>query len=139
LARSKSGDAACQRARSCGHRLHAPRLRDRLGRAILIGHRLARRRNGEIEDPLLLPLRLLIVDEIGYLPVTPGGGNLFFQLVNGRCFNSGYLTIAFGSKTGGRGMVVMTNVAPEDMSTEDVLQLGFLMSVVKKVADEGGW
>ena len=25
---------------------------------------------------------LLIVDEIGYLPVTPGGGNLFFQLVN---------------------------------------------------------
>jgi len=27
---------------------------------------------------------LLIVDEIGYLPVTPGGGNLFFQLVNTR-------------------------------------------------------
>jgi len=27
---------------------------------------------------------LLIVDEIGYLPVTPGGGNLFFQLVNAR-------------------------------------------------------
>jgi DNA replication protein DnaC len=27
---------------------------------------------------------LLIVDEIGYLPVTPSGGNLFFQLVNAR-------------------------------------------------------
>ena len=27
---------------------------------------------------------LLIVDEIGYLPVTPGNGNLFFQLVNAR-------------------------------------------------------
>jgi DNA replication protein DnaC len=27
---------------------------------------------------------LLIVDEIGYLPVSPGGGNLFFQLVNAR-------------------------------------------------------
>jgi hypothetical protein len=27
---------------------------------------------------------LLVVDEIGYLPITPGGGNLFFQLVNGR-------------------------------------------------------
>jgi DNA replication protein DnaC len=27
---------------------------------------------------------LLIVDEIGYLPVTPGGTNLFFQLVNAR-------------------------------------------------------
>jgi DNA replication protein DnaC len=27
---------------------------------------------------------LLIVDEIGYLPVIPGGGNLFFQLVSAR-------------------------------------------------------
>jgi DNA replication protein DnaC len=27
---------------------------------------------------------LLIVDEIGYLPVVHGGGNLFFQLVNAR-------------------------------------------------------
>jgi DNA replication protein DnaC len=27
---------------------------------------------------------LLIVDEIGYLPVTPSNGNLFFQLVNAR-------------------------------------------------------
>jgi DNA replication protein DnaC len=27
---------------------------------------------------------LLIVDEIGYQPVVPGGGNLFFQLVNAR-------------------------------------------------------
>jgi DNA replication protein DnaC len=27
---------------------------------------------------------LLVVDKIGYLPVTPGGGNLFFQLVNAR-------------------------------------------------------
>ena len=27
---------------------------------------------------------LLVVDEIGYLPVVPGGGNLFFQLVNAR-------------------------------------------------------
>lgn len=28
---------------------------------------------------------LLIVDEIGYLPITSGGANLFFQLVNARC------------------------------------------------------
>jgi DNA replication protein DnaC len=27
---------------------------------------------------------LLVVDEIGYLPIVPGGGNLFFQLVNAR-------------------------------------------------------
>nr|WP_280952495.1 ATP-binding protein [Mesorhizobium sp. WSM3876] len=29
-------------------------------------------------------LALLVVDEIGYLPVVHGGGNLFFQLVNAR-------------------------------------------------------
>ena len=28
--------------------------------------------------------QLLVVDEIGYLPVVPGGGNFFFQLVNAR-------------------------------------------------------
>jgi DNA replication protein DnaC len=27
---------------------------------------------------------VLLVDEIGYLPVTPGGANLFFQLINAR-------------------------------------------------------
>ena len=27
---------------------------------------------------------LLIVDEIGFLPITPGGASLFFQLVNAR-------------------------------------------------------
>ena len=32
----------------------------------------------------LAAFALLIVDEIGYLPVVPGGGNLFFQLVNAR-------------------------------------------------------
>ncbi|MGB5085682.1 MAG: ATP-binding protein [Methylocystis silviterrae] len=36
------------------------------------------------ENPLLYRFSLLIVDEIGYLPVTPGGGHLFFQLVNVR-------------------------------------------------------
>ncbi|MCK1268472.1 ATP-binding protein [Bradyrhizobium sp. 49] len=34
---------------------------------------------------------LLIVDEIGYLPVTPGGGNLFFQLVNARYEKGGMI------------------------------------------------
>lgn len=32
----------------------------------------------------LAAVALLILDEIGYLPVVPGGGNLFFQLVNAR-------------------------------------------------------
>jgi DNA replication protein DnaC len=33
---------------------------------------------------LLMRAGLLIVDELGYLPITPGGANLFFQLVNAR-------------------------------------------------------
>jgi DNA replication protein DnaC len=43
--------------------------------------------NGVVRDRIRYFCRfsLLIVDEIGYLPVTPGGGNLFFQLVNARC------------------------------------------------------
>lgn len=47
-------------------------------------------RQAEREGRLLDKLRylsrnaLLIVDEIGYLPITPGGSNLFFQLVNAR-------------------------------------------------------
>lgn len=43
-------------------------------------------REGTLRDRLRFFCRpsLLIVDEIGYLPVIPGGGNLFFQLVNAR-------------------------------------------------------
>jgi DNA replication protein DnaC len=43
-------------------------------------------REGTLHERLRFLCRpqLLIVDEIGYLPVIPGGGNLFFQLVNAR-------------------------------------------------------
>ena len=43
-------------------------------------------REGSLREKIRFFCRfaLLIVDEIGYLPVTPGGGNLFFQLVNAR-------------------------------------------------------
>jgi DNA replication protein DnaC len=43
-------------------------------------------REGRLSDRIRFFCRpaLLIVDEIGYLPVIPGGGNLFFQLVNAR-------------------------------------------------------
>lgn len=43
-------------------------------------------REGNLRERLRFLCRpqLLIVDEIGYLPVIPGGGNLFFQLVNAR-------------------------------------------------------
>jgi DNA replication protein DnaC len=43
-------------------------------------------REGSLREKIrfLCRFALLIVDEIGYLPVTPGGGNLFFQLVNAR-------------------------------------------------------
>ena len=43
-------------------------------------------REGQLRERIRFLCRtsLLIVDEIGYLPVIPGGGNLFFQLVNAR-------------------------------------------------------
>jgi DNA replication protein DnaC len=43
-------------------------------------------RNGQLRERIryLRRPQLLVVDEIGYLPITPGGGNLFFQLVNAR-------------------------------------------------------
>jgi DNA replication protein DnaC len=43
-------------------------------------------REGRLQERLRFFRRptLLIVDEIGYLPVVQGGGNLFFQLVNAR-------------------------------------------------------
>ena len=43
-------------------------------------------REGRLQERIRFFCRpaLLIVDEIGYLPVVPSGGNLFFQLVNAR-------------------------------------------------------
>lgn len=43
-------------------------------------------REGRLRDKIRFYSRtsLLIVDEIGYLPITSGGANLFFQLVNAR-------------------------------------------------------
>jgi len=43
-------------------------------------------RNGQLRQRIgyLRRPQLLVVDEIGYLPITSGGGNLFFQLVNAR-------------------------------------------------------
>ena len=43
-------------------------------------------REGSLREKIRFLCRcsLLVIDEIGYLPVTPGGGNLFFQLVNAR-------------------------------------------------------
>jgi DNA replication protein DnaC len=54
--------------------------------ADLLGHLARAEREGRLQERLRFFCRpaLLIVDEIGYLPVVPGGGNLFFQLVNAR-------------------------------------------------------
>jgi DNA replication protein DnaC len=43
-------------------------------------------REGRLADKIRFYSRaaLLIIDEIGYLPITTGGANLFFQLVNAR-------------------------------------------------------
>ena len=54
--------------------------------ADLIGQLARAEREGRLLERIRFFARasLLIVDEIGYLPVVPGGGNLFFQLVSAR-------------------------------------------------------
>jgi DNA replication protein DnaC len=54
--------------------------------ADLVGALARAERDGSLREKIRFFCRfaLLIVDEIGYLPVIPGGGNLFFQLVNAR-------------------------------------------------------
>jgi len=54
--------------------------------AELIDALAAAEREGRLIEKIRFYTRpaLLIVDEIGYLPITPGGANLFFQLVNAR-------------------------------------------------------
>src|ERR671926_1513421 len=54
--------------------------------ADIVGSLAKAEREGQLRERLRFLARaaLLIVDEIGYLPVIPGGGNLFFQLVNAR-------------------------------------------------------
>jgi DNA replication protein DnaC len=54
--------------------------------ADLVGVLAKAEREGSLREKIrfLCRFALLIVDEIGYLPVIQGGGNLFFQLVNAR-------------------------------------------------------
>ena len=54
--------------------------------ADIVGSLAKAEREGQLRERLRFLARaaLLIVDEIGYLPVIPGGGNLFFQLVKDR-------------------------------------------------------
>ena len=54
--------------------------------ADLIAQLAKAEREGTLREKIRFLTRasLLVVDEIGYLPVTPGGANLFFQLVNAR-------------------------------------------------------
>jgi DNA replication protein DnaC len=54
--------------------------------ADLLGQLARAEREGRLQERIRFFARaaLLIVDEIGYLPVVPGGGNLFFQLVAAR-------------------------------------------------------
>ncbi len=54
--------------------------------ADIIASLLKAEREGQLRERIRFIARnaLLIVDEIGYLPLSPGGANLFFQLVNAR-------------------------------------------------------
>ncbi|MFC0385848.1 IS21-like element helper ATPase IstB [Muricoccus vinaceus] len=54
--------------------------------ADLVGALAKAEREGTLREKIRFYCRfaLLIIDEIGYLPVVPGGGNLIFQLINAR-------------------------------------------------------
>jgi hypothetical protein len=55
-------------------------------------------------------------------------------------FNSGFLALMMGSKTGGNGVVIMLNMAPLDMSGPvPPAFVHFLTNLVRRVADEEGW
>ena len=70
-------------------------------------------REGQLRERIRFLCRtsLLIVDEIGYLPVIPGGGNLFFQLVNAR-YERGAMIL-----TSNRGFAEWGDVFGEPMSS----------------------
>jgi DNA replication protein DnaC len=54
--------------------------------ADIVASLLKAEREGQLRERIRFVARnaLLIIDEIGYLPLSPGGANLFFQLVNAR-------------------------------------------------------
>ena len=71
----------------------------RITLADLIAQLAKAEKEGRLNDRLKFFARcsLLVVDEIGYLPITTGGANLFFQLVNAR-YEKGAMIL-----TGNRG------------------------------------
>ncbi len=63
-------------------------------------------REGSLRERIRFLCRssLLVVDEISYLPVTPGGGNLFFQLVNARYEKGAMILLKPRLRRMGRGV-----------------------------------
>jgi hypothetical protein len=49
------------------------------------------------------------------------------------------LTLIIGSKTGGYGFAIQKDAAPLDMSTANIPEGGFLVDVLRAVADEEQW
>jgi DNA replication protein DnaC len=75
---------------------------------------------------------LLIVDDIGYLPVTPGGGNLFFQLVNAR-YEKGamILTSNRGFASGARSSATLSS--PQRSSTVSSITRSYSRSMAHAI------
>ena len=97
-------DAPRRRHRAEGLR---PRLPDRLHLCRGAGHHLTRaHQEGRLEERLkqLVQPKLLIVDEIGYLPFDPLGANLLFQLVSRR-YERGSILITSNQSLAGWGHV----------------------------------
>ena len=79
--------------------------------AEIIASLIKAQRDGELAARLRYLARpsLLIVDEVGYLPLEPGGANLFFQLVNVR-YEKGAMILTSNRGFRGWGQVFGDNV-----------------------------
>jgi CubicO group peptidase (beta-lactamase class C family) len=67
--------------------------------------------------------------------VKKGSGNYFMHTG----WNTGYLALLIGSRTGGNGLVIMTNSSPYMTYKGKVQQFEFLINVTKKIADLESW
>ncbi len=100
---------AAVKAGKAVHRCTLAELIEALGRA---------EREGRLTEKLRFYSRasLLIVDEIGYLPITSGGANLFFQLVNAR-YEKGAMILTSNRGFAEWGEVFATPSSPPRSST----------------------
>jgi len=92
-------------------------------------------RQGQLAEKIRFYARssLLIVDEIGYLPITQGGANLFFQLVNAR-YEKGAMIL-----TSNRGFAEWGDVFGDPVVATALLDRLLHHAVVVQIEAQAAW